>query len=1045
MIKKLRIPLIAALVILALIAGILIWQNNRSASDDAVADEDKPLAVTRQAERRTLKREMQVSGTLERTEVQTISVATPGNISDIAIDDGDRVEVGDVIFSLDGRPGIAVQGSTPFFRSLDVGSRGPDVLQLEEALADFGYDPGPIDTLYSLETRTALAEFQADRDYPASSPEVGETITLILQSNPVAYSVGAQNSSSITIDPLLSPPAATGGASVAFRQPFPSISIQTSSLVATEGSVATYTVVASAPSTVPITVALGFSGGATNGTDYQPPIPAQVTIPAGSLTASFTVQTIQDGAVEGIESFDVNVLLDPAPTKTYNVAAAPNNSASTEILDDDQPTMNISSTGNVVEGQTGTFTITADQPVLSDTTVTLVTPVTSAIGGANGAATSGTDYVSYPTVVTIPAGQTSVTIPIDTLVDADVEGDEEIVVEIEASPGYFVGTQDAALMTLQDGTTVTVPVVTIEADSNDTAEGGVATFTIRTTAALATPYDVAWTIGGTAISGDDYDPPTTLVTTIAANATTAAVNIGLNDDDVVEADRTISVSLSPGADYTLGATTTDQTIIEDNDSPELNITGTTTVREGQRVSVTITADQAPLTDTDITLSVQGTAQSNSDYEPVSSRVTLPAGSTIVTVPFTILTDTSIEPNEEINVTVQGGGAQFSVGDDATATITITDSVGTGVGPVLTINSSTADVPEGSQVTFTIGASVPSTREIDVEISLSGTATNNVDYTFPTQDLVLSPGQTQIQIPVIIRQDDVIEPDQDIIVTLLPGAGYTIAQPDHAHVNIVDDDVPELTLTGGDEDLAEGSEAVFVIRADQPSFEPMSVNYQVVGSAQPGLDFETLSGTAIMPAGETELIIPVRTLNDDVVFIPTDMIAAEWPGRAGKIFIEEGQSLVDGAPLFEITEDEFSIRLALSPNQRAEMSVGMVAEVEIDASDLSTVGEISELDENATIDGAGVETYDGRVDISTEFAAVDGSQARITVVIEEAANAVVVPVAAVFQSPDGDAVRVIDLDSGEIGERLVTTGLDEDSFVEIEDGLREGELVIIEVN
>jgi len=1049
--RKWAIPALVTLIVLALIVGVVYWFNNSTGDSDAAADADKPLAVTRQVERRTLRRELQVTGTIERIEVQTISVATQGNISDIAIDDGDRIEVGDEIFSLDGRPGIAVQGETPFFRDLDVGSRGNDVKQLEEALSAFGYNPGEIDTLFSLDTRRALAQYQSDNGYPASAPEVGETITVSLGQNPSGYTVGAQNTASITIDPLLTGTPdddvvldTTGlGASVgrAAVMQAPVASISTTNVVVDEGDPVQFTVALSAPAVAAVNVGFVVGGSAGAGTDYAAPINAMVAIPTGDQSATFSLQTIEDATAEGTE--DLTVTLQAGVG--YTVAASPGDATRTDIVDDDVPTFNITSSGSVVEGGSGGFTITATQAPLNDTTVTLITPVTAAVGGGGGAAaTSGTDYSAFQTVAILPAGQTSVTVPITTLADTDVEGDEEIVVEIEAAPGYLVGSQNAALLIITDATTVSTPTITIESDNDENAEAAAnAPFTVTADVASVNPYDISYAIGGTAAGDIDYEIPTNAVVTMPANATQVALNVALIDDDDIETDRTVSVSLIGGADYVLGTPSTDQTIIGDDDAPELNVAGTVTINEGSASVVTITADQPAREDISIPITIGGTATSNADYEPVASTVQLPAGSTTTTVTIQTLPDTTIEPTEEITVTLGGGGDDFTAGDDNDATITVIDAVGTGTGPVLTINSSAHDIAEGQSIVFTIGASVPSSRDIDVNVSLGGSARNTEDYTFPTQDLILPAGQTSISLQVQTRQNDFLQGDRDITLQLLGGVGYSTAEPTVAHTHIKDDDLPELTLTGGGSDLAEGQGASFVIRADQAPMEPVSVNYQVSGSAQPGSDFETLSGTVILAAGQREVIIPIQTLNDDVTFRPTDMIAAEWPGRAGKVFIEEGQSLVDGAPLFEITEDEFSIRLNLSPNQRAQMAVGMVAEVEIDASDISTVGDITEIDENATIGENGGETYEGRVDISSEFAAVDGSAAQVTVVVEEAIDAIVVPVAAPFEGPDGDTVRAFV--DGELTEVPVVLGLDEDSFVEVIEGLNVGDLVIIEVN
>lgn len=67
-----------------------------------------------------------------------------------------------------------------------------------------------------------------------------------------------------------------------------------------------------------------------------------------------------------------------------------------------------------------------------------------------GSATDGTDYTPISQRVTFAPGQTQVTVPIDALADAAVEGDEAYVVQLSAALG------DALL---SDGITATVTIV----------------------------------------------------------------------------------------------------------------------------------------------------------------------------------------------------------------------------------------------------------------------------------------------------------------------------------------------------------------------------------------------------------------------------------------------------------------------------------------------------------------------------------------------------------------------------------------------------------
>ena len=81
----------------------------------------------------------------------------------------------------------------------------------------------------------------------------------------------------------------------------------------------------------------------------------------------------------------------------------------------------------VVEGDSGTsdlvFTVTLDQPSTEDVTIDFTT--------MDGTATSGdNDYAPTAGSVTIPAGSTTATITVPVTGDTNVEGDEEITLDV---------------------------------------------------------------------------------------------------------------------------------------------------------------------------------------------------------------------------------------------------------------------------------------------------------------------------------------------------------------------------------------------------------------------------------------------------------------------------------------------------------------------------------------------------------------------------------------------------------------------------------------
>ena len=129
-------------------------------------DSTSGLIITpRAVERRSLSDVLSVSGEVRRDDVYTVSSSVDGRISDVLVTEGETIEAGDRLVAVDGRASIAVEGTTPFYRTLTVGSEGPDVLQLERILLESGYDIESPDTLFTEETRDALARWQIDRGY----------------------------------------------------------------------------------------------------------------------------------------------------------------------------------------------------------------------------------------------------------------------------------------------------------------------------------------------------------------------------------------------------------------------------------------------------------------------------------------------------------------------------------------------------------------------------------------------------------------------------------------------------------------------------------------------------------------------------------------------------------------------------------------------------------------------------------------------------------------------------------------------------------------
>ena len=154
------------------------------------------------------------------------------------------------------------------------------------------------------------------------------------------------------------------------------------------------------------------TGTATNnGVDYAF-IGTSVNIPAGQPSAAVPVNVVRDNLVEGSET----VVLTIQSSRTYNIGTA----AATVTIADDPAIVSITATiANASETGpvNGQFTITrtgGNLPAALNVTVAITGTATN----------NGVDYANISTNVNIPAGQASVTVPVNVVADGLVEGSE---------------------------------------------------------------------------------------------------------------------------------------------------------------------------------------------------------------------------------------------------------------------------------------------------------------------------------------------------------------------------------------------------------------------------------------------------------------------------------------------------------------------------------------------------------------------------------------------------------------------------------------------
>jgi peptidoglycan hydrolase-like protein with peptidoglycan-binding domain len=165
-----RRRMVAVVLGLAVLLAVAAWLAGRQIRSPAqVAAETAPpdpSAITVPVERQVLSSEVIVRGTVRYGSPQPVVLATSevkqagAGAEDIVTTQprrGSTVGEGAVVMSVSGRPVFVLTGAQPSHRDLGPGARGPDVEQLESALARLGFSPGPVDGRYDGRTGAAVA------------------------------------------------------------------------------------------------------------------------------------------------------------------------------------------------------------------------------------------------------------------------------------------------------------------------------------------------------------------------------------------------------------------------------------------------------------------------------------------------------------------------------------------------------------------------------------------------------------------------------------------------------------------------------------------------------------------------------------------------------------------------------------------------------------------------------------------------------------------------------------------------------------------------
>ncbi|WP_185096823.1 Calx-beta domain-containing protein [Chitinophaga barathri] len=633
-----------------------------------------------------------------------------------------------------------------------------------------------------------------------------------------------------------------------------------------------------------ITVNYTTAGTAGNGADYTA-LAGTAVIPAGTGAVSVPVVVIDDQIVETTET----VIITPTGGNSTSFTFTANGNATVAIADNDNTpvnmTLDIVKTADAAEPATGgAFRINLPAGILVAEDVT----VSYTVSGT----ASGDDYVLLSGTAVIPAGQPGVNVPVAVKDDQIIEITETVIVTVTggASANFTLtagSNNGTATVDILDNES-TVPAnmaltVTKGADGAEPSTNG--SFTVALPANIVSSEEILvnYTINGTAGQGADYTPLSGWVL-IPAGQNSVSIPVNVLDDNILENTETVIVTLTHGSSssfaYTAGGNAT-VNITNDDNTPAnmtLRITKTRDGAEpgtGGAFSIGLPDGIATSEDIQVTYTIAGSAAAGTDYEALSGTVTIPAGQNSVSVPVNVTDDQVIEPLETVILTLTGGtSTSFSFPGTASATVNIADDEGIPANLVLNVaNSGDAAEPatDGSFI-ISLPGGITSSADITVNYTVGGIATAGTDYSALSGSVIIPAGQNSVAVPVIVTDDQLIEGDETVILTITGGTttGLTLTpgMNGSATMNIADDDIANLNLVVAASTPAASEPAtsgVFTISLESGKIPvaDITVNYTIAGTAT-GADYTALNGTVVIPAGSSSVTVPVNVQDDDLI-------------------------------------------------------------------------------------------------------------------------------------------------------------------------------------
>ena len=561
-----------------------------------------------------------------------------------------------------------------------------------------------------------------------------------------------------------------------------------------------------------------------------------VTFNPGQTLQNINIQLIDDGIRESEENFSVVI------ESATNASISTNQNSANVIVEDDDlpPTISISG-GTALED----FGLVGVEVALTNASAQTISVD---VATSDGLAAAGLDYEAYSATLVFSPGETSKLIEINLLSDTLDEFDEDFSVLL-SNPVNTSITSASATVIIEDSDAP--PSISFQAPLS-VDEGFEAVYAISLSNISA--KDIGFDYAITGVSAADVSSLSGSVL-IPAGSANAEISINALEDNLIENTEIINLALSNGSNLQLGSSIY-KTQLKNTTVAQISVADVSVSEAAGSANVVISLNATPVSEVEVDYrtSTQSSATALEDYTPVSGTVVFGAGETSKQVIVPIIEDALDEDNETISFILST--PVNGVISDGTATIEIIDNDITSI----IINSGRFD--EGIDPAINVSLTSAGSEVISVDYAFTGqTATAGEDFVAASGTLTFNPGESSKNITLDVIDDDQRENDELIRFSLSNPVNATVPSAQET-ITILDNDVDQIASINV-APASEGEQLAVTVSLDFAPEIAAEYEYFTRDNTAGQDDYTSVAGTIVFNPGETEKVILIDTLEDEI--------------------------------------------------------------------------------------------------------------------------------------------------------------------------------------